>query len=129
MRAIRAVRAATLAGALGLAPWAPAAGADGELDTERFRPPDGRIGLAGAGVVASRGVAGPDGVAVAVLEMSDQRLAWFRVPDEGTTMLCTHPFDGATDVEVSDAMVVGPGRQAFTHDPAGNLVELNQPPS
>ena len=32
-------------------------------------------------------------------------------------------------VEVSDAMAVGPGRQAFTHDPAGNLVELNPPPA
>ena len=107
---MRAMRAAVLAGALGLAPWAPAAGADGELDTERFRPPDGRIGLAGAGVVASRGAAGPDGVAVAVLEMSDERLAWYRVPDEGKTMLCTHPFDGATDVEVSDAVIDGAGR-------------------
>jgi catechol 2,3-dioxygenase-like lactoylglutathione lyase family enzyme len=28
---------------------------------------------------------------------------------------------------VSDPMPVGPGRQAFTQDPAGNLVELNQP--
>jgi len=34
----------------------------------------------------------------------------------------------ARGVEVSDAMAVGPGRQAFTHDPAGNMVELNQPP-
>jgi len=32
-------------------------------------------------------------------------------------------------VEVSDPMVVGPGRQAFTSDPAGNVVELNQPPA
>ena len=32
-------------------------------------------------------------------------------------------------VEVSDAMAVGPGRQAFTQDPAGNTVELNQPPA
>ena len=29
-------------------------------------------------------------------------------------------------VEVSDAMVIGPRRQAFTQDPAGNVVELNQ---
>jgi glyoxylase I family protein len=28
---------------------------------------------------------------------------------------------------VSDASPVGPGRQAFLHDPAGNLVELNEP--
>jgi catechol 2,3-dioxygenase-like lactoylglutathione lyase family enzyme len=35
----------------------------------------------------------------------------------------------AQGVEVSDAMAVGPGRQAFTHDPAGNMVELNQPPA
>jgi glyoxylase I family protein len=34
----------------------------------------------------------------------------------------------ARGVEVSDAMAVGPGRQAFTTDPAGNVVELNQPP-
>jgi glyoxylase I family protein len=30
-------------------------------------------------------------------------------------------------VEVSDPMAIGPGRQAFTRDPAGNVVELNQP--
>lgn len=33
----------------------------------------------------------------------------------------------AQDVEVSDASPVGTGRQAFTHDPSGNLVELHQP--
>lgn len=32
-------------------------------------------------------------------------------------------------LEVSDAMAVGPGRQAFTTDPAGNVVELHQPPA
>jgi len=32
----------------------------------------------------------------------------------------------ARGVEVSDAMVIGPRRQAFTQDPAGNVVELNQ---
>ena len=30
-------------------------------------------------------------------------------------------------VEVSDAKPVGPNRQAFLHDPAGNMVELQQP--
>jgi catechol 2,3-dioxygenase-like lactoylglutathione lyase family enzyme len=30
-------------------------------------------------------------------------------------------------VEISDAFDVGAGRQAFLHDPAGNLLELNQP--
>lgn len=30
-------------------------------------------------------------------------------------------------IEVSDAVLVGTGRQAFLHDPAGNMVELNQP--
>jgi glyoxylase I family protein len=30
-------------------------------------------------------------------------------------------------IQVSDPMPVGPGQQAFLHDPAGNLVELNQP--
>ena len=29
-------------------------------------------------------------------------------------------------VNVSDAILVGTGRQAFLHDPAGNLVELHQ---
>lgn len=29
-------------------------------------------------------------------------------------------------VEVSDAVEVGTGRQAFLHDPAGNMVELHQ---
>ena len=32
--------------------------------------------------------------------------------------------DGIT---VSDATPVGTGRQAFTHDPSGNLVELHEP--
>ena len=32
-------------------------------------------------------------------------------------------------VEVSDPSPVGTGRQAFTHDPSGNLVELHQPAS
>ena len=35
----------------------------------------------------------------------------------------------AQGVEVSDASPVGTGRQAFTHDPSGNLVELHQPAS
>lgn len=30
-------------------------------------------------------------------------------------------------LDVSDASPVGRGRQAFLHDPAGNLVELHQP--
>ncbi len=33
----------------------------------------------------------------------------------------------AAGLEVSDAGPVGTGRQAFTHDPSGNLVELHQP--
>jgi catechol 2,3-dioxygenase-like lactoylglutathione lyase family enzyme len=33
----------------------------------------------------------------------------------------------AKGVTVSDPKPVGPGRQAFLHDPAGNMVELNQP--
>ena len=33
----------------------------------------------------------------------------------------------ASGVEISDPMAVGTGRQAFTHDPSGNLVELHQP--
>ena len=30
-------------------------------------------------------------------------------------------------VTVSEPRQVGPGRQAFLHDPSGNLVELNEP--
>jgi catechol 2,3-dioxygenase-like lactoylglutathione lyase family enzyme len=30
-------------------------------------------------------------------------------------------------IQVSDASPVGTGRQAFTHDPSGNLVELHEP--
>jgi catechol 2,3-dioxygenase-like lactoylglutathione lyase family enzyme len=30
-------------------------------------------------------------------------------------------------ITVSDPKPVGPGRQAFLHDPSGNLVELNEP--
>jgi len=29
-------------------------------------------------------------------------------------------------VDVSDEVLIGTGRQAFTHDPAGNMVELHQ---
>ena len=35
----------------------------------------------------------------------------------------------AAGIEVSDASPVGTGRQAFLHDPAGNLVELHEPAS
>ncbi len=35
----------------------------------------------------------------------------------------------ADGIEVSDASPVGTGRQAFLHDPSGNLVELHQPAS
>ena len=31
------------------------------------------------------------------------------------------------EVEVSDPSPVGSGRQAFLHDPSGNLIELHQP--
>lgn len=33
----------------------------------------------------------------------------------------------ALGVEVSEPSVIGAGRQCFLHDPAGNLIELNQP--
>ncbi|MGQ0832998.1 MAG: VOC family protein [Microthrixaceae bacterium] len=33
----------------------------------------------------------------------------------------------AAGLAVSDAFPVGSGRQAFLHDPSGNLVELHQP--
>jgi glyoxylase I family protein len=33
----------------------------------------------------------------------------------------------ADGVEVTDPRPVGPGRQAFLHDPSGNMVELNEP--
>ena len=33
----------------------------------------------------------------------------------------------ATGTAISDPSPVGTGRQAFLHDPAGNLVELHQP--
>jgi len=35
----------------------------------------------------------------------------------------------AQDVAVTDPVPVGPGRQAFVTDPAGNRVELQQPPA
>jgi len=31
------------------------------------------------------------------------------------------------EVEITEPMAVGTGRQAFLHDPSGNLIELNQP--
>ena len=31
------------------------------------------------------------------------------------------------DIEVTDPVAVGPGRQCFLRDPSGNRVELNQP--
>ena len=35
----------------------------------------------------------------------------------------------AKGITVSDPKRVGPGRQAFLHDPSGNLIELNEPGS
>jgi catechol 2,3-dioxygenase-like lactoylglutathione lyase family enzyme len=35
----------------------------------------------------------------------------------------------AAGVEVTEVMDIGAGRQAFLSDPAGNLIELNQPTS
>ncbi len=35
----------------------------------------------------------------------------------------------AKGVTVGDPSPVGPGRQAFFHDPAGNMIELHQPGS
>src|SRR5690606_13090592 len=48
----------------------PAGAADGELDTEHFYPPDGRIGFVGGGLVADGGLVDPDGMAVALMRLS-----------------------------------------------------------
>jgi len=38
-----------------------------------------------------------------------------------------HVSINVSDVEEARRFYVGSGRQAFTHDPSGNLVELHQP--
>jgi catechol 2,3-dioxygenase-like lactoylglutathione lyase family enzyme len=59
-------------------------------------------------------------------------------PDKGQHFaLLVHDIDATIDelrtqgVDVSDSIPVGAAgqKQAFLHDPAGNLIELNQPPS
>jgi catechol 2,3-dioxygenase-like lactoylglutathione lyase family enzyme len=57
------------------------------------------------------------------------------IPDERGQHFAVHVADldatiielRSAGVEVSDASPVGTGRQAFLHDPSGNLVELHQP--
>lgn len=50
----------------------------------------------------------------------------FALQVEGIDDVCRNLRDRGVDVsEVMD--IPGAGRQAFFHDPAGNLIELNQP--
>ena len=57
------------------------------------------------------------------------------VPEDKGQHLALHVLDidaiigqlRADGLTVSDASPVGTGRQAFLHDPSGNLVELHQP--
>ncbi len=89
----------------------PAGAADGELDTEHFYPPDGRIGFVGGGLVADGGLVDPDGMAVALMRLSGAEVRWRQVPDEvqaATHCDFTPPL--ATEARYLDALFDGAGR-------------------
>jgi len=79
----------------------------------------------------------PDfGFGGAWLDVGSQQIHLIEAPvpdDRGQHLaLLVDDLDGSLDelradgIEVSDISPVGTGRQAFTHDPSGNLVELHQ---
>ena len=79
----------------------------------------------------------PDfGFGGAWLDVGDQQIHLIEAPvpdDQGQhlALLVDDLDDTITElrgdgIEVSDPSPVGTGRQAFTHDPSGNLVELHQ---
>ena len=87
---------------------APVAAIDGELDTEHFYPPNGRIGFVGGGIVADGGLVDPDGMAVALMRLSGAEVRWRQVPDEvqaATHCDFTPPL--ATEARYLDALFDG----------------------
>jgi catechol 2,3-dioxygenase-like lactoylglutathione lyase family enzyme len=80
----------------------------------------------------------PDiGIGGAWLDVGGQQIHLLELtapPDAGQHFaICVDDLDAtvaevrAAGVRVSDPSPVGTGRQAFLHDPAGNLVELHEP--
>jgi glyoxylase I family protein len=80
----------------------------------------------------------PDfGVAGAWLDAGNQQVHLIEVPPPAACgqhfALQVDDLDAAvaelraSGVHVSDPSPIGPGRQAFLNDPAGNQIELNQP--
>jgi len=90
---------------------APVAAIDGELDTEHFYPPNGRIGFVGGGIVADGGLVDPDGMAVALMRMNGAEVRWRQVPDDiqaATNCDFTPPL--ATEARYRDALFDSEGR-------------------
>lgn len=94
-----------------LAVGSPARAIDGELDTEHFHPPDGRIGFVGGGIVADGGLVDPDGMAVALMRLNGAEVRWRQVPDDlqaATHCDFTPPL--ATEARYRDALFDAEGR-------------------
>lgn len=90
---------------------APVAAIDGELDTEHFYPPNGRIGFVGGGIVADGGLVDPDGMAVALMRLNGAEVRWRQVPDDlqaATNCDFTPPL--ATEARYRDALFDSEGR-------------------
>lgn len=90
---------------------APVAAIDGELDTEHFYPPNGRIGFVGGGIVADGGLVDPDGMAVALMRLNGAEVRWRQVPDDiGPATFCDFTPPLATEARYRDALFDSQGR-------------------
>jgi uncharacterized delta-60 repeat protein len=94
-----------------LALAAPVAAIDGELDTENFYPPNGRIGFVGGGIVADGGLVDPDGMAIALMRMNGAEVRWRQVPDDlQAATICDFTPPLATEARYRDARFDAEGR-------------------
>ena len=109
---MRPNRAVPLLLAIVLTPFAlPLAAIDGELDTDDFHPPFGRIGFVGGGLVADGGLVAPDGMAVALMRDDGAEVRWRQVPPDttpGTWCSITPQF--ATEARYRDGLFDSQGR-------------------
>lgn len=94
-----------------LAVASPVAAIDGELDTEHFYPPNGRIGFVGGGIVADGGLVDPDGMAVALMRGNGAEVSWRQVPDDiQAATICDFTPPLATEARYRDALFDAEGR-------------------
>ncbi len=91
---------------------APAGASDGELDSDEFYPPDGRIGMVGGGIVSDGGLVSPDGMAVALMRLNGAEVRWRQVPPDlqqtGTFCDFTPPL--ASEARYRDGVFDAAGR-------------------